>query len=100
MAKDTVEGTRSLDVLYFQRNGCFSYSPGFSYHLYWKRESEIVASIAWMLEGGLGAPSSIRLIYTTTHYDRKQSCNYSVGLTQTGCNYGGASLVVSMPSQR
>jgi hypothetical protein len=90
MAKDTVEGTRNLDVLYFQRNACFLYTPGIQNPLYWKQESEVVASMGWVLEGQPGKPSSMRLIYTATHYERKQSCNYSVRLTQTTCNYGGS----------
>lgn len=87
--KDTVDGTRNLDVHYFQRHKLFSYTPGWKHALYWTQGEERVASIGWTLEGDLGSPRSIRLDYTATHYEEKCHCNYSVQLATTRCNYGG-----------
>ena len=88
-AKDTVDGTRNLDVHYFQRHGLFSYATGFQYVMYWIRDEERVASISWLLEGCPGSPRSIRLKYTATHFSEKTDYDYSVQLDTTPCNYGG-----------
>jgi len=50
-AKDTVDGTTNLDVLYFQRHGLFSYTPGWPYQLTWRRGDDVVSSIGWTLVG-------------------------------------------------
>ncbi len=89
MARDTVDGTRNLDVHYFQRHRLFSYPPGIRYPLHWKQEEEVVASIGWTLEGCCGSPRSLRLTYTATHFSEKTNCEYSVALDTTPCNYGG-----------
>src|SRR4051794_30293571 len=88
-AKETVDGVRSLDVLYFQRNDLFSGSPGWMRRMNWTRNGEYDASIGWTSEGSVGAPASIRLNYSATHRDTTTACDYYVCLATTACNYGG-----------
>ena len=87
--KDTVDGTRNLDVLYFQQRGLFSWTPRFTYTMSWRLGEEIVSSISYALVGPCGSLTALRLKYSAIHWEEKSPCEYQVGLTSTSCNYGG-----------
>lgn len=89
-SKDTVDGTRNLDVVLFQRQNVFSWVTGIMHTLTWSRNGEVTSAIGYTLVGHQGSPTAIRLNYSTIHRQEKRSCEYEVGLTRTSCNYGGS----------
>lgn len=81
--KDIVEDYRSIDVRRWQREGCLE--PGRCFSCVWYREDQEVASIGVrMLDGTLD------LSYTWGRGDDKKPIRYTVSLTWTPCNFGGA----------
>src|SRR5437879_2913858 len=82
-AKDTVEGTLNLGVLYFQRNNLFSGTPGVPCTLTWHHGEEVHSSISYILVGLPREAHSIRLNYNSLHGSETHPCNYVIALTRT-----------------
>jgi len=90
LKKDTVEETRSLDILGMQRAGVFSQQQGKMWTSTWYRGDDVMASIGYTFEGNESNGFVLRLNYTHTDGNGEVSSrNYPVSLDSTPCHFGG-----------
>ncbi len=90
MPKETVERFLNLDILDLQRAGLFNVAPGVPSEIEWTTHGKAHSTVGYVLDKHDGIPTSMRLQYTTTGDQR--SCDYSVSIVPTLCNYGGVRL--------
>ncbi len=90
--KRRVENTRKIDILGLKRAGLFTTEPGTLWRTTWTAWG--AGCINYQLEEQKGKPSALRLLYSITNHETRESrdVDYCVRLDSTPCYFGGARL--------